>query len=260
MSEPELHPTELQAEANFAQLPKDVRDRIWAQGDAIGQRVISHLNQVLIGVPGGQARAEEANHASGVVVLIGSRPVFFTAQHVLAKYRERHASDPRIVFQIGNVSFDPEPRLLFESKTDDIVALALNISDQPRVPGHTWIPASWPPIAPTPGEFVAFAGFPVDYRVNEGTGIVDLAAVGGLMRVASATDRSIRCVMERDRLIKTRGPHVPPPGTRLWGMSGGPVFRMVAVVPQRTAVLIHLCAAPAGPRRRDKAALESISA
>lgn len=182
MSDPELHPTELEAEANFAQLPKEVQDRIRAEGDAIGQRVINHLNQVLIGVPGGQAKAEEANHASGVVVLIGSRPVFFTAQHVLAKYRERHVSDPHVVFQIGNVSFDPEPRLLFESVADDIVALALNISDQYRVPGHTWIPASWPPIAPTPGEFVAFAGFPVAYRVNEGTGIVDLAAIGGLMK------------------------------------------------------------------------------
>src|SRR2546428_891808 len=189
MSDPELHPTELEAEANFAQLPKDLQDRIRAKGDAIGQRVIDHLNQVLIGVPGGQARADEANHASGVVVLIGARPVFFTAQHVLAKYRERHASDPRVVFQIGSVSFDPEPRILCESVTDDVVALGLNISDQSRVPGQTWIPECWPPSAPKEGEYVAFAGFPVDYRANEGTGTVDLAAVGGIMRVPSTTGR-----------------------------------------------------------------------
>jgi hypothetical protein len=236
-SDDELHPTEREAEANFARFPKEVQDRIRAEGDAIGQRVIDHLNQVLIGVPGGQVRPEEANHASGVVALIGSRPVFFTAQHVIAKYRERRASDPRVVFQIGNVSFDPEPRLLFESERDDIVAMALNVSDQARVPGHTWIPTSWPPVAPNRGEFVAFAGFPVDYRVNEETGIVDLAAIGGIMKVASTTSTSVRCVMERERLIKTRGPHVPPPGTRLWGMSGGPVFRMVDGKPDLTAIV-----------------------
>lgn len=140
MREPGPHPTELEAEAHFAALPQHERDRIRADGDAIGQRVINHLVQVLIGVPGGRAPAEEANHASGVAVLVGARPVFFTAQHVLAKYRERRQADEEIVFQIGNVSFDPEPRLLFESVDDDIVALGLNISDQGRVPGYTWIP------------------------------------------------------------------------------------------------------------------------
>ena len=237
MSDPTLHPSELEAEASFARLPKDVQDGIRAEGDAIGQRVIDHLVQVLIGVPGGRAKAEEANHASGVVVLLGSTPVFFTAQHVLAKYRDRHAVDPDVVFQIGNVSFEPEPRLLFESVPDDIVALALNVSDQARVPGHTWIPESWPPIAPTPGEFVAFAGFPVEYRLNEAAGLVELAAIGGLMKVASTTGRSFRCVMQRERLIKTRGPHVPPPGSRLWGMSGGPVFRIVDGKPELTGIL-----------------------
>ncbi len=227
MREPEPHPTELQAEANFATLPKHERDRIRAEGDAIGQRVINHLVQVLIGVPGGKAPAEKANHASGVAVLVGARPVFFTAQHVLAQYRERHQANEDVVFQVGNVSFDPEPCVLFESVPDDIVALGLNVSDQSRIPGYTWIPAEWPPIPPSPGEFIAFAGFPVEYRRNEGAGLVDLAAIGGLMKVVSTTGRSFRCVMERDRLIKTRGPHVPPPGTRLWGMSGGPVFRIV---------------------------------
>jgi hypothetical protein len=237
MSDAKLHPSELEAEASFARLPKDVQDRIRADGDAIGQRVIDHLVQVLIGQPGGRAKAEEANHASGVVVLVGARPMFFTAQHVLAKYRERHALDPSIVFQIGNVSFDPQPRLVFESVQDDLVALALNVSDQSRVPGLTWIPESWPPITPTPGEFVAFAGFPVEYRLNEGAGLVDLAAVGGLMKVASTTGGSFRCVMERDRLIKTRGPHVPPRGSRLWGMSGGPVFRIVNGKPELTGII-----------------------
>jgi hypothetical protein len=106
MPDPDLHPTELEAEANFARLPKDAQERIRSEGDAIGQRVISHVVQILIGRPGGRAKAEEANHASGVVALVGARPVFFTAQHVLAKYRLRLAAESDVVFQIGNVSFD----------------------------------------------------------------------------------------------------------------------------------------------------------
>jgi hypothetical protein len=237
MRESDPHPTELEAEAAFATLPQHERDRIRAEGDAIGQRVINHLVQVLIGVPGGRAPAGEANHASGMAVLVGARPVFFTAQHVLAKYRKRRDANEETVFQIGNVSFDPEPRVLFESVEDDIVALGLNISDQDRVPGYTWIPDVWPPVPPSKDEFVAFAGFPTEYRRDEGSGVVDLAAIGGLMRVASTTGRSFRCVMERERLIKTRGPHVPPPGTRLWGMSGGPVFRIVEGAPQLTGII-----------------------
>lgn len=172
-----------------------------------------------------------------MVALVGARPVFFTAQHVLAKYRERRAANPEVVFQIGNVSFDPEPRLQFESLQDDLVALAMNVSDQSRVPGYTWLPASWPPHSPSPGEFVFFAGFPAEYRVNQGAGLIDLAAIGGLMKVASTTGRSFRCVMERERLIRTRGSHVPPPGSRLWGMSGGPVFRIVDGSPELTGVI-----------------------
>jgi len=75
-------------------------------------------------------------------------------------------------------------------------------------------------------EFVAFAGLPVDYRINEGVEIT-FAIVGGILRVIGASGSSFKCHMSRDTIIKTRGPHVPPPGTKLGGMSGGPVFRLV---------------------------------
>ncbi len=233
----EVHESELAAEAEFAKLPLKDRLRIRAEGDAIGQRVIDHLVQVLIGFPGGVAPAENANHASGVAVFLHSRPVFFTAQHVLERYRQRRVADSEVVFQIGNVSFDPEPRVLFESKRDDLVALGLNASDLSYIPGRPWIPPEWPPQPPVPGEFVAFAGFATEYRRNQEGGVVDLAAIGGLLRVASNTGPSFRVVMERERLIKTRGPHVPPPGSRLWGMSGGPVFRLVGGQPVLTGVI-----------------------
>jgi len=106
---------EAEAEASFGQLPPALQERIRREGDAIGERVSNHVVQVLIGVPGGMVPAADANHASGVVVLVDARPFLFTAQHVLAKYRALREVDERVVFQAGNVSFDPAPRLAFES-------------------------------------------------------------------------------------------------------------------------------------------------
>jgi len=118
-----------------------------------------------------------------------------------------------------------------------MVVIELNVSDQERIPASTWIPPSWPPRVPVIGEYVAFAGFPDEYRINERAGVIDLAVIGGIMRVESSTGRRFGCVMERERLIKTRGPGVPPPGARLWGMSGGPVFRLEGETMELTGII-----------------------
>lgn len=227
MSDSTPHPSELRAKAAFEAFPPEFQRMVRDDGDEIGQQVLAHLVQVLIGVPGGQAPAKDANHASGVMVHALNRILFFTAQHVVQGFRDRHSDNPLVVFQVGNVSFDPEPRILYESDSQDIAVLDMNLSDIERVPALTWVHADWPPESPQVGEFVAFAGFPIEYRQNGEPGSVDLAGVGGIMQVTSVTENGFKCVMERERLILTRGEQVPPPGSRLWGMSGGPVFRLV---------------------------------
>ena len=224
------------AEAAFAKLPPEHQERIRAEGDAISERVSNHVVQILIGRPGGGAPAEEANHASGVIAHTGTRLCLFTAQHVLAGYRNRRKEDTTVVFQAGNVSFDPEPRVLFESVPDDLVALGMNDSDQARIPAPTWRCPSWPPPAPRVDEFVAFAGLPIDYRINEGTEVA-FAILGGILRVIGMTGNSFKCHVNRETIIKTRGPHVPPPGTNLGGMSGGPAFRLVDGSPELCGVI-----------------------
>jgi hypothetical protein len=122
------------------------------------------------------------------------------------------------------VSFDPEPRVRAEPPEDDIVALGLNATDLARIDARPWVASNWPPRHPKEGEFIAFAGLPRAYRVDEAGGRVNFAIVGGLLRVIDSKDRVFRCHMNRESIIKTRGPDVPPPGTEFGGMSGGPVF------------------------------------
>lgn len=224
------------AEADFRSLPEEYQRFLLNFGGELGECVRDHVAQVLIGVPGGMVPASEANHASGVLLFTGSTICLCTAQHVVAKYRQRREEDSRIVFQAGNVSFDPEPRILFESAADDLVVLAMNTSDQSRIAARTWVCASWPPPPPRTDEYVAFAGLPSEYRVNVGHEI-GFAVVGGVLPVISASPRNFKCHMDRATLIAVRGGHVPPPGTALGGMSGGPVFRLVDDKPQLCGII-----------------------
>jgi hypothetical protein len=214
-----------EAEAEFKKLPTTYQQLLLAHGGAIGERVRDHVVQIIIGVPGGATPASEAHHGSGVVVFTGKTLCLCTAQHVVAKYRELREQNGRVVFQAGNVSFDPEPRILFESAADDLIVLGMNGSDQRHIPALTWSCSVWPPACPVVDEYVAFAGLPTEYRINAGAQL-QFAIVGAVLQVISVSGNNFKCRMDRDTLIKVRGPHVPPPGTNFGGMSGGPVFRL----------------------------------
>ncbi|SRR6266480_2589299 len=215
-----------EAEAEFKRLPPAYQQFVLAYGGAIGERVRNHVVQLIIGIPGGATPASEAQHGSGVMVFTGKTLCLCTAQHVVAKYRERRRNDGRVIFQAGNVPFDPEPRILFESVGDDLIVLRMNGSDQAHISALTWICSVWPPPSPVVDEYVAFAGLPTAYRINEGAQL-QFAIVGAILQVISASGNNFKCYMARDTLISARGPHVPPPGTNFGGMSGGPVFRLV---------------------------------
>lgn len=226
----------LEAEAAFKAFPPAFQQFILTNGNAIGERVSNHVVEIIIGLPGGKTPASEAHHASGVMVFTGRTLCLCTAQHVMKEYRELRQKDGRVVFQAGTVSFDPEPRLLFESVSDDLIVLGMNGSDQKRIPALTWSCPVWPPADPALDEYVAFAGLPTEYRINAGTEL-QFAIVGGILQVISASGNNFKCHMARDTVIKSRGTHVPPPGANLGGMSGGPVFRLVNYVPDLCGII-----------------------
>lgn len=225
-----------EAEAEFKALPAAYQQVLLAYGGAIGDRVRNHVVQLIIGVPGGVTPASVAQHASGVMVFTGTTLCLCTAQHVVARYRNLRREDNRVVFQVGHVSFDPEPRILFESAADDLIVLGMNGSDQYRIEASTWSCTVWPPPGPVVGEYVAFAGLPNDYRINAGTHL-QFAIVGGILQVISVSSNKFKCYMDRETLIKVRGSHVPPPGTNFGGMSGGPVFSLVNDEPDLCGII-----------------------
>src|SRR2546430_8479367 len=158
-----------EAEADFKAVPLAYQQVLMANGGVMGELVRDHVVQVIIGVPGGAPPASEAHHASGVMVFTGKTLCLCMAQHIVAMYRQLRRTNDRLVFQAGNVSFDPEPRILFESVADDLIVLGMNGSDQNRIPAHTWTCAVWPPPSPVNEENVAFAGLPPTFLHNAGS-------------------------------------------------------------------------------------------
>lgn len=192
--------------------------------------------QIIVGLPGSATQASEAHHGSGVLVFTGTTLCLCTARHVAAEYRKLRQKDDRVVFQAGNVFFDPEPRILLELEADDLIVLGMNGSDQYHIPALTWTCPVWPPACPVVDEYVAFAGLPTEYRINAGAEL-QFAIVGGILQVISASDNNFKCYMDRETLITVRGTHVPPPGTNWGGMSGGPVFRLVNGEPELCGII-----------------------
>jgi hypothetical protein len=132
-----------------------------------------------------------------------------------------------LTFQVGNLRLlEVEKRLNWYNPNSDVAFLSLNPHEQSLIPAVTWVASSWPPPFPNQGDYVGFIGYAADYRRNLGPGRVELNPVGGLMPVTSASPGGLKCVLPRETLIAIMGSEVPPAGTDLGGMSGGPVFRV----------------------------------
>jgi S1-C subfamily serine protease len=210
----------------FSELPSDLQHEIQSEGRAIGQRVGRHAVQVLFGPPGSSADPELIRHASGVAIFTGSTTILATAWHVVEPYLKLLESQPTLTFQVGTLRLYAEKRLIWHDRTSDIAFLSLESHELDLIPALTWLAPSWPPPPPAVGDYVAFVGYPTDYRRDLGPGRVELTPVGGLMPVTSAAPGNLKCVLPRETLVAVLGSEVPAPGTDLGGMSGGPVFRV----------------------------------
>lgn len=213
------------ARDEFAAKPAAFQARVRAEGLAIGERVVNHVLQILIGPKGGMADPAVVNHSSAVALSSNGRLLLATADHVYQEYCDKYEKDAEIIFQFGNGVMNPIERLLWRDSVRDLAVFEMRLLEMADIPSLVWQVPSWPPPPPDEGKYVAFAGYPIGYRVNGGPGQIHLNAVGGMMAVTSRSVHNIKCVLPRESLIPIKGPHVPPPGTKLGGMSGGPVFR-----------------------------------
>ena len=98
------------------------------------------------------------------------RLVGVTCSHVLACYRKRLSKDTSVTFQVGNLRFDPLPRLTAEDETHDFAVLDLDGLDVTRfsiaenVGTDFHHPVRWPSTPVVPGQFVVTAGYPGVWR------------------------------------------------------------------------------------------------
>src|SRR5690606_32705876 len=77
---------------------------------------------------------------------------------------------------------------------------------------------------PSPGSFVVCVGFPQYLRENGDPYSLRYGAQSACLRVTTAGEDYFVCQFERDQWLSFFDGAIPPPGTEIGGMSGGPVL------------------------------------
>lgn len=207
----------------FRSLDPSIQERILREGAAVGQEVVRHCAQVLIGPPISAVSSAPINHASAVQFTLGNGTYVATAAHVVEQFEKRKLTED-LRFQVGNVVLRPEERIVYRNADHDVAILRLESRERADIAASIWSPPMWPPTQVLDDDYVAFAGYPTEYRLQPGPSAVILHPIGGLMRVGSASDRRVVSPMDRSKLVAARGLGLPQRGANMGGMSGGPVF------------------------------------
>lgn len=178
-------------------------------------------------------RTQRWRNGSAFVVNIGGRIIAVTAAHVFRLYQEgKQMARGRIACQLGDLTFDPEARLIDVSDEIDIATFDVSTDDLVQIGKRPFAVAAadWPP--PHPGQTrpggvgltAYFAGFPEDSRlwIDRGAVSFGLYVAGG--PIGSASDRQISMPFERQFWVDTLGLGFPPEGFDPGGISGGPMM------------------------------------
>ena len=200
-------------------------------GRAIVRISLEYCQPILFGDPANHKPVQSIRTASATLVTIGSLKIAVTCAHVFRAYsRLREATEDRkVIFQVGNVSFDPLERLLDVDDALDIASFDLADLNHTKAgvrggPLTFHEPTVWPPNPVVPGDFVSLSGFPGAWKdVYPGGKVEHDTFSVGPQEVTSVSEGRIACVFERGNWVQssgTRGVDLK----ELGGMSGGPVF------------------------------------
>lgn len=156
-------------------------------------------------------------------VKLGGRTVGVTAAHVHRKVCRLRARDQTPWCQVGGHTFSPEVALLDIDDALDIATYSISDVALSAIGGHAHDPPAWPPLV-SEHDLILPSGFPSALSQagpNEGTHMhvwfACRAQVSGedQLGAPSFTRTSVPV-----------GAQGLPPDTPLYGMSGGPVFRL----------------------------------
>jgi hypothetical protein len=165
------------------------------------------------------------NNGSAFVLQSSENYYLGTALHVVDAWLRRTEAGERLLFQVGHADLPPRDRFVWKSEPDDIAFLEIDAFDVQRIgvlPCET--SGGWPPPTPRNGDQLMFAGFPGLLRERDGDNAVNFGSFVGTVSATTVREHHVVSQFEREHLISSDDRGVPPPGTDLGGMSGGPVF------------------------------------
>lgn len=149
-----------------------------------------------------------------------------TAKHVYDDYIKFRLEYKKARFQVGNIEFSPEIRLLGLGDKADIATFDLS---QQELISLEKVPLTfWPPVLPQEDAPVLFAGFPGRERSALGPSTFKTGVVLATGRTMSVTNEQIKTRIEHDDLIDPFAlGRTPEPGYDIGGMSGGPMISLL---------------------------------
>jgi hypothetical protein len=217
--------SELGGAQQFQQLSSDDQARYIAINRQMARFARDHAVPIIFAPP--RSRGGKVNGASGCVLQLGSGAFIITAAHVLEGYEKRVQTGEVLNWQVGDLPpFDPVPRIAWRNRDMDIVLLRIS-GDESRGIGPCIIssPEKWPPVMPREGQLVLVGGYPKALREEDASlGSIGAGPYSAVFRVTVAGNGCCKCMIERKDLISFGGGPLPPPGTDMGGLSGGPVL------------------------------------
>ena len=172
------------------------------------------------------------NNGTAFLFDAGRGPFLVTANHVYEGYLAARTKHPLLASVILPMShgdaqkiplrFDFEARLISQLRDPDIATFRITPREVEQL--QTTIVTKWPPLVPTIGQVVAFAGFPGHQRKRISPFELSFTVHPCLAIATSVNDRHISCQFDQERSVETQGLRLPPPQFKTGGMSGGPLF------------------------------------
>jgi hypothetical protein len=158
----------------------------------------------------------------------GRGPFAVTAGHVFEQFAKDRAELRVRGYQLGNVGFDPEERLIDWGRDRKIDLATFKITpEEIAAIGEQVVRGTdgrWPP-PPNVDEVVYFGGFPGHERIEVASREFSFGLHSGMVPLTDMTEYQLCCRFDRRYWVDVRGLGLPPVGYDLGGVSGGPMLQ-----------------------------------
>ena len=208
---------------DFAALDSAEQHRILVAGEQMTKFVFRHAAAVNVSPP--PSVGGELHSGSGFVIERGGLSYLGTAWHVVERWLDLVGRGQNVLFQVRDALLDPRESIAWKDEDNDLVFLRLTEEERGQI-GVAVCEAvrGWPPPHPSEGAYVLVSGFPAVVRKRETQQRVVFNALSTLTQVTSVGERHIVCQFTREHWVSFDMNGVPPHGTDLGGVSGGPVL------------------------------------